>query len=107
MRLTLRNSNFRLIPLVLFPSQVDAVDQFGLSSLTNLMSPDAGLWALLFVAATGVPLVLFSLIAGVAVDRMDKAKTANHEFDCGDNVIRCRCLPDSNGPVRLVAGEGG
>ena len=74
MRLTLRNSNFRLILLALFLSQVDAVDQFGLYSLTNLMYPDTGFWVLLFVAAAVVSLVLFSLIAGVAVDRMDKRR---------------------------------
>ena len=96
-----------LILLVLFLSQVDAVDQFGLYSLTHLMYPDTGFWAFLFVGASGVSLVLFSLIAGVPVDRMDKAKTANLEADCADNVIRCRCLPDSHGPVRLVAGDGG
>ena len=107
MQLTLRNSNFRLKLLALFLSQVDAVDQFGLYSLTNLMYPDTGFWVLLFVAAAVVSLVLFSLIAGVPVDRMDKAKTANHEVDCADNVIRCRCLPVSRGPVRLVAGDGG
>jgi len=73
-RLTLRNSNFRLILLALFLSQVDAVDQFGLYSLTNLMYPDTGFWVLLFVAAAVVSLVLFSLIAGVAVDRMDKRR---------------------------------
>ena len=74
MRLTLRNSNFRLILLALFLSQVDAVDQFGLYSLTNLMYADNGFWVLLFVAAAVVSLVLFSLIAGVAVDRMDKRR---------------------------------
>ncbi len=74
MQLTLRNSNFMLILLVLFLSQVDAVDQFGLYSLTNLMYPDTGFWVLLFVAAAVVSLVLFSLIAGVAVDRMDKRR---------------------------------
>ena len=63
MRLILGSSNFRLTLLVFFLSQVDAVDQFGLHSLTNLMYPDTGFWAFLFVAAPGVSRVLFSLVA--------------------------------------------
>ena len=49
--------------LVFFLGQVDAVDQSGLYSLTNLMYPNTGFWVLLFVAASGVSLVLFSLVA--------------------------------------------
>ena len=73
MRLIFRNSSFRWILLILFLSEVDVVGQFGVYSLTNLIYPDTR-WVVSIAIGTGISLVLFSLIAGVAVDRVDKRR---------------------------------